>query len=376
MSTVVGGGTVYWTYSYVELLEPNGLMGSTNFFASSNNALYGKSVATQGITLVLGNNNTNEMDITDYMSDVPPFTVILVDYYGQQVLSQSERDVTVTARPSTCFRSEGYLAGIFIKSWNEGVATFDRLQAYCAPGYNLSLSITYNSIAGNIDPTRNLTLVYRPCLRGEHLAQERSCSTCETGTYSLTEPSQVDLSELTQAKVCRRCPEYAETCYGDQIIAKSGYWRNSDVSPTVQHCPFDSTSCLGGADISDASCKEGFEGPLCAVCERDFTYSPITRSCTECGSSFVEVVVGFVILLVFMGIAYWGYRKYSALKLESKGESIGEVFAFLVIKSKVLGESITSAHKSEVEQQVEEFKKRMIGLARVFLTYCQIITVR
>jgi NTP pyrophosphatase (non-canonical NTP hydrolase) len=77
-----------------------------------------------------------------------------------------------------------------------------------------------------------------------------------------------------------------------------------------------------------------------------------------------------------MGIAYWGYRKYSALKLESKGESIGEVFAFLVIKSKVLGESITSAHKSEVEQQVEDFKKRMIGLARAFLTYCQIITVR
>lgn len=369
---LTGGGTIYWTYSQNELMEPTGLYSNTFV---SNTAMYGNDYATQGISLLMGNNDTSTIEITDYNDDVPSFTVILVDFYGSRVVSQSYREVSVAAQPSTCYTSTGYLAGIFTVSWNQGVATFDRLQAYCAPGFNLSLLITYDSVAGNIDPVKNMTLVYRPCVRGEHLKQDRACSLCTNGTFSLIEPADVDLSDLSEAKVCQRCPEDSDTCFGDQIVLDPGYWRNSEISATVQDCPFDMNSCPGGTAVGDASCTVGFRGPLCAVCQSGYIYSPFTRTCTECDSSYIEVVVAFALLILIAAMAYSLFKRFKAVKREAQCDSMGEVFAFLVIKAKLLGDNVPEGSRSAVALRMETFKKRLLGLMRVFLTYWQIITV-
>lgn len=367
---------MYWTYSQSEFLEPRGLWTGANVFASSNKAMYGKFVATQGISLLMGNNDSTTIEITDYSSDVPSFSVQLVDYYGQAVLSQSEREVTVSARSSQCHNSMGYLAGIFTEPWIQGSATFNRLQAYCAPGFELNLLLLYDSLAGNLDPSRNLTLQYRPCVRGEFLSQGRACAACPNGTVSLTEPASVNLAQLTETVVCRRCPEFSEDCFADQIVAMPGYWRSSAEAFTLHNCPFDKHACAGGTAVGDASCKEGFEGPLCAVCQQDFIYSPFTRTCTRCDSSRIEIIVVGVVGLVVVLAACLLWRKYRALKLESGSESAAELFIFLVVRSKILGDTMSPEDRHFFETQVENMKRRVFGLVRVFLTYFQIITVR
>lgn len=372
---MIGAGTVFWTYSFLKFLEPAGLHES-NEFAPSNTAKYGPYFATQGIELLFSDNDTSSIAITDYVGLVPSFTVTLVDYYKQVVLSQSEKEVTATVLPSNCYHSAGYLTGNSIVIWNQGVATFDRLQAYCAPGYKLNLLIKYDSSEGNVDPKRNMTLVYRQCVRGEYLAQERACSLCTNGSYSLTEPAEVGLDGLRESQVCKVCPEHAENCYGDNIFAVPGYWRNSDVASTLQECPFGEPACGGGGGVEDGSCEEGFEGPLCAVCQRDFIYSPFTRTCTECNSSFVEVVILIVFFVLVAFFAYfYCWKHYSALKKECGGETMGEVFSHLVIRSKLLGENVSAQDKIKLEDRWDVVRKRVIGLIRVFLTYFQVITV-
>jgi hypothetical protein len=60
------------------------------------------------------------------------------------------------------------------------------------------------------------------------------CSSCENGTYSLTDPCSVSLSRLTQIEVCKKFPDGADACYGDVIVVKEGYWRVSDEASTVR----------------------------------------------------------------------------------------------------------------------------------------------
>lgn len=370
-----GAGTVFWTYSFLRLLEPAGLHGGSNEFFPSNTAMYGSNTATQGLSLLFGDNDTSAITITDYLSLVPSFTVMLVDYYQQRVLSQSEKDVVATILPSNCFHSSGYLAGSATVTWNQGVATFDRLQAYCAPGYSLNLHIRYDSEEGNVNPMRNMTLVYRPCVRGEFLAQERACSLCTNGSFSLTEPEEVGLDGLGESHVCRACPEHAQGCFGDSIDVLPGYWRNSDLAATLQECPFQEAACAGGAVVEDGSCEEGFAGPLCAVCERDYIYSPLTRTCTECSSSYVEVLIIFLLCGLLVLISMYCRRKYSAIKKFSGCDTMGEVFSYLVIRSKLLGKHVSAQDKVLLEDRLDVMRKRVIGLFRVFITYFQVITV-
>ena len=43
-------------------------------------------------------------------------------------------------------------------------------------------------------------------------------------------------------------------------------------------------ACLGGTDFS-AYCREGHEGPLCAVCKDTYFKDKDTKMCEECGDS-------------------------------------------------------------------------------------------
>ena len=370
---LVGGGTLYWTFSQFRLLEPTGLHDGANEFLSSNNALYGQFYATQGIYLLVGDDSV--IDVVDYEYFIPSFNVELVDYYTSRVLSQSEKEVSVETTPSNCYKSSGYLAGGTTTIWNGGLATFDRLQAYCAPGHSLNLLISYISSKGNVNPEANLTLMYRHCVRGEYLAQDRACALCLNGTYSFVEPLTVDLSELSEAAVCSNCPDYSKTCYGDRINVLPGYWRRSNDSSTLLKCPFESNSCSGGYDVGDNSCQKGFDGPRCGVCRPDYIYSPFARSCTECDSSYVEITIIFSIIALFSALLWFFYRKYTLLKRTFDAGSAPEVFSILVMNSKLIGENISEKDRVRLQREFNYLKKTAFGIMRVFLTFLQIITV-
>ena len=73
------------------------------------------------------------------------------------------------------------------------------------------------------------------------------------------------------------------------VEIKPGMWRGAvDRIDGVRECKNSATSwpdaCLGGIDFS-AYCREGHEGPLCAVCKDAYFKDKDTKMCEECGDS-------------------------------------------------------------------------------------------
>jgi hypothetical protein len=70
---------------------------------------------------------------------------------------------------------------------------------------------------------------------------------------------------------------------------KPGMWRGAvDRIDGVRECKNSATAwpeaCLGGTEFS-AYCREGHEGPLCAVCKDAYYKDKDTKMCEECGDS-------------------------------------------------------------------------------------------
>ena len=73
------------------------------------------------------------------------------------------------------------------------------------------------------------------------------------------------------------------------VEIKPGMWRGAvDRIDGVRECKNSATAwpeaCLGGTDFS-AYCREGHEGPLCAVCKDTYFKDKDTKMCEECGDS-------------------------------------------------------------------------------------------
>ena len=137
-------------------------------------------------------------------------------------------------------------------------------------------------------------------------------------------------------KECRKCEEGME-CKDDYGFLKPGYWwrwRNethknhyeyfiqnllspwpalgdTDVQfphpiPTPYRCPLDE-SCRGGLV---ASCKIGYEGPLCSICSSG--YYKQFHTCNRCPSKTLiagQLCIIAVIILVIITISVWTRKK-------------------------------------------------------------------
>lgn len=248
-----GGGSIFWLNSTMD--EPPGVL-SSNDFLSSNSALYGSSVATEAVSLLMDSNNS--YNVTNYDTSVAAATVYAMDYYSQIVRDASEMAVVASVLSSTqCFEGSGYVAGGFIDIFSAGVATFGTLEAYCAPGYTMEVFLS-STIAG-VSLQTSFVLWFRDCVRGEYFG-DNICSECDSGTYSITDPSSVlSLSELRQTEVCLECVDGASTCYGDTVVLKDGFWRVSEYSTIAVRCPYDG-SCAGGGGTGNELCADGYKG--------------------------------------------------------------------------------------------------------------------
>ncbi|KAH8097788.1 hypothetical protein JL720_701 [Aureococcus anophagefferens] len=115
---------------------------------------------------------------------------------------------------------------------------------------------------------------------------------------------------------------YCEDCFGgltcdepgvtlDVLPLKAGRWRGSPASTNVRKC-LNPTACRGGNATGDASCRRGYEGPLCAVCDAGYAPAGIYR-CEACTPEYTRTA--YIEGLVFGSMTK---RRYQSLKVKAK----------------------------------------------------------
>ena len=95
------------------------------------------------------------------------------------------------------------------------------------------------------------------------------------------------------------CSEAGNTIEELKVI--KGYWRPSKDSVDVIKCV--SPTCQGGSNAStEAACKEGNEGVMCAVCSEGWVRHGQANSCFKCVG---EVSVWLLAILGMLGVAFF-----------------------------------------------------------------------
>eukprot|EP00935_MAST-01C_sp_MAST-1C-sp1_P000738 g738.t1 len=136
------------------------------------------------------------------------------------------------------------------------------------------------------------------------------CDQCSSKQYIKTD----ETTGKPDNRTCLPCPTFGADCDGRERRYVGGYWHdeaivNPDASSDVYACVTEGCPDAGSLTMS---CKNGYGGPLCAVCEEQFTRQ--VKKCVQCGKPkwglFVLciLVFGAVALLV---IKYF-VRKYAA----------------------------------------------------------------
>ncbi|KAL4432345.1 hypothetical protein ABPG74_011104 [Tetrahymena malaccensis] len=164
---------------------------------------------------------------------------------------------------------------------------------------------------------------FRSCKLGEVIVQKTSaspsyCLPCPAQKYSLKDPNDIELWD-SQDQACSLCPPSADSCKGDQITLKQGYWKETFLSDNILSCYNKPSNCLGGLipdqDQFESSfknyCKEGYIGPLCEECDIKGQYwdekyiNDGQFNCVPCkGEQGLILSYGFVALISILYLIY------------------------------------------------------------------------
>ena len=309
----VSGGAIKWE-SYVP-------RNATSNIFLRNAAFFGSNIASQPIRI-----SPNSMDelwqFRNFQSGntTTAISLNLLDYYGQIVkgldglaIAKLEYDNDMSSQNIVG------LLGSQVVSFVDNSFSFTDLTLVATPNTSINLKITsalisyyYSSLLNapivNTDndndedslytkETQNLnTLEYefqmivnmRLCLKGEiYNIHENTCDICPFGQYSL-DPSETSCHECLTNSVCLG---------GYNISIDPGYWRSSNTSINIYPC-LNTQFCLGGFD---STCFDGYTGPLCDVCVKNFYKFGGTR-CDNCldNNPLGYILFGlFYLLMIF-----------------------------------------------------------------------------
>ena len=301
------GGTVFWLKDDYMLTAPAGLSSATLVW-EDNIAGYGNRSATQPIK-VRGPSSYAAMTYNEAM--YPPLSYTLIDHYNQTVHNESGDSMHVSMFNSNCGDDHALLSGedtlaegIHIKL---GTGTFSNLEAYCTPLGNLTIEVIAEMVLfGYLDYSISAftDVIFRSCFIGEELVNG-NCVECPVGSFSVVSDGK-----------CQECISHngIETCFGNNVTVKKGFWRRYESSSEVLEC-IERDSCAGGNAIGDKLCSAGYEGPLCSVCQDNYYSSHGT--CKECTpvSIFkgITLIIYIVAFAVFIGaIVYTIYSRNRA----------------------------------------------------------------
>eukprot|EP00935_MAST-01C_sp_MAST-1C-sp1_P001728 g1728.t1 len=115
---------------------------------------------------------------------------------------------------------------------------------------------------------------------------------------------------------CDACPRPGAACNGTNKTYEGNFWHkpsvlNPNTSTNMYACVNDGCPDKGKRVMM---CKDGYEGPLCAVCSEG--YFPQLRSCTDCGKSgpgWASIAFFCVSLLCVIGLVVMVYKHHRFL---------------------------------------------------------------
>jgi hypothetical protein len=141
--------------------------------------------------------------------------IAVLDFYGSLVVTDnsSVSRVSISTEDQACLGLAPYITGDPVEKIEKGRAVFSQIEVHCIPNGYLTTEIdtTYLDFTGNIGIfTSVLQLSFRTCVRGEYYTNG-DCLLCPEGKYSLESNAALSVTE------CSKCPDHAETCYGDDI---------------------------------------------------------------------------------------------------------------------------------------------------------------
>ena len=184
-------------------------------------------------------------------------------------------------------------------------------------GYKTSCDVPYNlGVAGDWD--FQIELKPRTGSSGyRDMTRKKLEVHCPAGEYmyecgDLPNASSCALENLYH---CMPCDLQRVVCEADaeklsQIELQAGYWRSGPISEKFESCLYPS-ACAGGNE-SSSYCNDGYAGPLCATCDRDYTF--VDDSCSPCEQTARNTMVmsiwasAFGGVLVLIGVLFAVYR--------------------------------------------------------------------
>ena len=324
-----GGGGFYFHYdATVEPRAPpayNTLRTNKRSSTLGNSALFGKDVATGPRSLKFqrayyaGEASGEALNATG-------LTVMVKDAYGSTVKTFSGALTIVEAvgaNGSTCSPD---LSGDTKADFAAGLATFEDLAIYCAPGAEVRLRASLSTdCCGDFEAETVVGL--RNCVAGEYLYEDSagkvSCQACPAGSVSY-EP----------AASCARCPDNAACAGGHGLVPDRGYWRGAGDSLNVLKCASDDF-CAADVDLWDFApletarspspqCAHRHAGPRCALCERGTYLEEASLKCRACASDASiddtsYALAGVALGIVFLALVLYGlWRRYGHVVVDSE----------------------------------------------------------
>eukprot|EP00752_Nemacystus_decipiens_P002289 g2167.t1 len=134
---------------------------------------------------------------------------------------------------------------------------------------------------------------------------EAVCDGCETQCLNCS------FDEPLLYPTCTPALDHSNSSGGNTTIetlsVEPGYWRATVVSPNVFGC-YNSDACLGGLTGTAAYCREGYEGPYCAICSDG--YAPqLGFTCSKClgAASGIVLAATVLVVIVFVAVAVASY---------------------------------------------------------------------
>jgi hypothetical protein len=328
-------GTIYWVNG--TMLEPAEFTASLAF--ADNTVLFGQEVATQAVEL-----RVPESIIVDQYRVFlnPPTELTLLDWYGELSPASASAFVEVSIMEVSKLHCSGrppFLSGADVSAggvaWQDGVAVFGLMGVTCYPGSNVTLQFTAH-LADQVDLSAEqqtvsaITNIYfRSCRVGEFINNDE-CAVCPSGSYSLDEV----VSDATRCTECLS-KDGVESCYGADIVLTQGYWRRHAYSEAVLRCLEDVDGCAGGNAAGDASCRQGYEGPLCSVCADGYYLSdarcqPCTDSDRLAPASMLYVALAAAVLTAVLAVLFYKSSRMYSGDTSSVWESLYNVVSWLI----------------------------------------------
>ena len=326
------GGALFWNFDDMSAGSVASFWNATRVNNTVGNSGWGNDAATSANKIEIAYSGV--MEASGILFDAAsPVTAEAFDVYDQVTTAlvatvtiscdtavDNEEPVVDEAPDLVTCESAGELTSDLV----DGKTEMSDFYVTLRPGKTVALGATLSYLTPE-DRTATLTasvgVWLRECNRGETKIIDDSSGriTCEYCDNYNTEFS----FDPTANADCKKCPTSVEssnaesnTCHGDIIQLKRGFWRHEPLSTTIRKC-FSEYWCLAGNRTGDAQCREGHYGPMCGVCEVGYTmndYVGLCVACEEGDAAEAKMILGicFAGAMMLIGLVVYSRRRIMA----------------------------------------------------------------